>query len=145
MPQPQQQGILAANTTYTTAHGNARSLTHWARPGIEPASSWILVRPLTCWATTGTPLLHSLYEDRIYCTMMAVWRVSLSSRIIFNHFSPTTAFSYIISSLREPLSFLLQTKGPKFLQLVFTSSDFQILSLWTLNQGTSDRFIAAFC
>ena len=25
--------------TYTTAHGNARSLTHWARPGIEPATS----------------------------------------------------------------------------------------------------------
>ena len=31
-------------TTYTTAaRGNAGSLTHWARPGIEPASSWILV------------------------------------------------------------------------------------------------------
>ena len=28
----------------TTAHGNARSLTYWERPGIEPASSWILVR-----------------------------------------------------------------------------------------------------
>ena len=25
-------------------HGNAGSLTHWARPGIEPTSSWILVR-----------------------------------------------------------------------------------------------------
>ena len=30
--------------TYTTAHGNAGSLTHWVRPGIEPTSSWILVR-----------------------------------------------------------------------------------------------------
>ena len=28
----------------TTAHGHAGSLTHGARPGIEPASSWILVR-----------------------------------------------------------------------------------------------------
>ena len=28
---------------YTTAHGNAGSLTHWARPGIKPKSSWILV------------------------------------------------------------------------------------------------------
>ena len=27
-----------------TAHGNAGSLTHWARPGIEPATSWFLVR-----------------------------------------------------------------------------------------------------
>ena len=30
--------------TYTTAHGNARSLTHRARPGIEPTTSWCLVR-----------------------------------------------------------------------------------------------------
>ena len=30
--------------TYTTAHGNNGSLTHWARPGIEPVSTWILVR-----------------------------------------------------------------------------------------------------
>ena len=28
---------------YTTAHGNARSFTHWGRPGIKPESSWILV------------------------------------------------------------------------------------------------------
>ena len=36
--------IGAVAVTYTTAHGNTGSLTHWARPGIEPASSWILVR-----------------------------------------------------------------------------------------------------
>ena len=29
---------------YTTAHGNAGSLTHWAMPGIKPANSWFLVR-----------------------------------------------------------------------------------------------------
>ena len=29
--------------TYTSAHGNVGS-THWARPGIEPATSWFLVR-----------------------------------------------------------------------------------------------------
>ena len=27
----------------TTAQGNTRSLTHWTRPGIESASSWIIV------------------------------------------------------------------------------------------------------
>ena len=32
------------SATYTTALSNAGSLTHWARPGIEPASSWMLVR-----------------------------------------------------------------------------------------------------
>ena len=45
-PQPQQRGIWAADVdvTYTTAHGNIRSVTHWARPGIEPAYSLVLVR-----------------------------------------------------------------------------------------------------
>ena len=41
--QPQQYQIQAASVTYTTAQGNAISLTHWARPGIKPTSSWILV------------------------------------------------------------------------------------------------------
>ena len=41
-PQPQECGIQATSTT--TAHGNDRSLTHWIRPGIEPLSSWKLVR-----------------------------------------------------------------------------------------------------
>ena len=27
-----------------TAHSNTRSLTHWAKPGVTPTSSWILVR-----------------------------------------------------------------------------------------------------
>ena len=39
--------IQAVSVTYTAAHGKARSLTHWARPGTEPASSWILVRFVT--------------------------------------------------------------------------------------------------
>ena len=43
MPQPQQHGIWAPYVTYTTAHSNARSLTCWVRPGIQPATSWFLV------------------------------------------------------------------------------------------------------
>ena len=30
------------SVTHTTAHGNAGSLTHWARPGIKPTTSWFL-------------------------------------------------------------------------------------------------------
>ena len=33
--------------TYTIAHSNARSLTHWTRSGIKPWSSWILVGFIT--------------------------------------------------------------------------------------------------
>ena len=41
MPQPLQ--IRGASATHTRAYGNAGSLTHWARAGIEPMSSWVLV------------------------------------------------------------------------------------------------------
>ena len=37
--QPQQHRIRAASATHTTVHGNARSLTHWVRLGIEPETS----------------------------------------------------------------------------------------------------------
>ena len=37
------QKIPAASSTYTTVHDNDGSLTHRARPGIEPTSSWMLV------------------------------------------------------------------------------------------------------
>ena len=41
-PQPQQCRKWAASVNYTTTQGNARSLTHWARLGIEPESSRVL-------------------------------------------------------------------------------------------------------
>ena len=43
-PTPQQHGIWAASATYSTAHGNARSLTHWARAGIAE-EKWFLMVP----------------------------------------------------------------------------------------------------
>ena len=38
-----QCGIQAVSSTYTTAQGNNGSLTHWARPGMEPSTSRFLV------------------------------------------------------------------------------------------------------
>ena len=43
-PEPQQCRIWAMSATHTTVHSNARSLTHWSRPGIKPETSWCLVR-----------------------------------------------------------------------------------------------------
>ena len=51
-PQPQQRGIQAESATYTTAHSNAGSLTHWERQEIKPVSSWMLtgfVSTEPCW------------------------------------------------------------------------------------------------
>ena len=52
MPQPQQRQIQAASAAYTTAHGNAGSLAHWARPEIASQIHF-------CWATMGTAELVS--------------------------------------------------------------------------------------
>ena len=54
-PEPQQRRIQAESAIYTSAHGNAGSLTHWARAGTEPATSWFLVGFVNHCATTGTP------------------------------------------------------------------------------------------
>ena len=35
--------IQAVSATYTTVHGSIGSPTHWARPGLEPTPSWVLV------------------------------------------------------------------------------------------------------
>ena len=67
MPQPQQRGIWTTSAAYTTACGNAGSLTHEARPGIEPKSSWILVGFLTHWPTT--PLNVIIREQWITSSM----------------------------------------------------------------------------
>ena len=61
-PEPQQCGIWAASSTYSIAHGNTRSSTHWARAGIEPATSWFLFRFVNHCATTGTP--KALYSSQ---------------------------------------------------------------------------------
>ena len=55
-PQPQQYRIWVASVTYTIAHSNARSLTHWARPRTEPASLWTLCQVLN-------PLSHRRNAD----------------------------------------------------------------------------------
>ena len=49
--------VLDPNFMYELHHSSQQggSLTHWAGPGIKPASSWILVGFINHWAITGTP------------------------------------------------------------------------------------------
>ena len=55
LPQLQQHQIWAVSETYTTAHGNTGSLTHWEGPRIKSASSWLLVGFVNHYAMMGTP------------------------------------------------------------------------------------------
>ena len=66
MPQLQQCQIRAPSATYTTAHGNARFLTHWGRPGIKPASSWMLIRFLSTEPWWELPILQILLHTWIF-------------------------------------------------------------------------------
>jgi len=75
MPEPQQHGSRASSATHTTAHGNAGSLTHGARPGIESATLWLLVGFVNHWATTGTPNRDFL-NDCVKHTSELSWAVS---------------------------------------------------------------------
>ena len=74
-PHPQQCQIWAA--IYTTAHGNAGSLTPWVRPGIRPVSSWMLVRFIS-----GEPqreLLNHSFCSQYHCPILSFPMSSLST------------------------------------------------------------------
>ena len=69
-PQPQQpHQIPAGSVTHTEAQSNTRVLTHWKRPGIEPASSWILVRFITAepQQELQKPIFMSVHYSLLTC------------------------------------------------------------------------------
>ena len=80
IPQPQQCGIWAASATYTTAHSNTRSLTHWARPGMEPTSSWKPVGFITT-EPQGELCPFLIYIEPLYFGPMLL--------LLINHYSTT--------------------------------------------------------
>jgi len=73
MPQPQQCSIQATSATYTTAHGNAGSLTHWARPGIAPTISRFLVGLFLLRHSRNSPFSHFLpFSLFLVCSNLAI-------------------------------------------------------------------------
>ena len=66
------------SATYTTAHGNAWSLTHWARPGIEPETSWFLVRFITNKPWQELPKLTLNTCGRLLLQLVVIsWNISI--------------------------------------------------------------------
>jgi len=88
MPQPQQHQIQATSVTYTTALHNTRSVTHWTGPGIEPASSWILVRFVTVEPQWEHPLLYFLKVNFFW---IRAWTLTLTL-----HTMKCTCFKYTV-------------------------------------------------
>ena len=72
------KAIWAASVTYTTAHANARYLTHWARLEIKPTPSWILVRFVTAEPQRELPVncfIFNTFTLNLFCERKSLlWR-----------------------------------------------------------------------
>ena len=62
--------ISAAAASLCHSNSNEGSLIHWARPGIKPESSWMLVGFVTRWAITGTPIFE-FFKLSYICIVLA--------------------------------------------------------------------------
>ena len=75
-------GIWTVSVTYTTAQSSTGFITHWTGPGIESASSWILVGFITTEPWQNSTLFCIYWQS--FCPDS--WCSFLNS---FNHFSPS--------------------------------------------------------
>ena len=140
-PQPQQRRIWASSVTYTTAHSNARSLTHWTRPGIKPRSSWMLVGfittepqwelPKMLFLTCIMPFPHIspgfIKPSSTTIHLAGSWREPLKCRsIIF------TARVYILQQFADTLQGKSQQISPGSLELHLPSPQVSYLTTTSL-------------
>ena len=71
--------IQPASVTYAAAGGNTRSLTHWARPGIEPAPSQKLLCIFNPLSHNGNSLKFSIYMWA--CVAFVMKEIPLKQRV----------------------------------------------------------------
>ena len=82
---------------YGHRHGNAKSLTHWARPGIEPTSSGTLCQVLNPLNHIGNSLLFPILNG--FC--------DVSDTGLGTSFLPSVKIQLEESRCRAPVSFFL--------------------------------------
>ena len=92
------------SVTYTTAHSNSGSLDHWASPGIEPTTSWFLVRFIHHCAMKGNPISRIFnYQNPIACIFFLSDCLFLFHKIDFNCIqvisSISSSFFLLLSSI----------------------------------------------
>ena len=80
MLRPLQRGIRAVSVSYATFHGNTGSSTHWVRPGIEPATSWNLIRFISAEPQRDLRFAQFLTGDIeiiLRCTKNSIWEIKM--------------------------------------------------------------------
>ena len=93
MPQPQQFQIWVTSATYTTAHSNTRTLTHWVRPRIEPATSWFLVRFIST-APWWEVLFKCIFDT--FLSSFGTLKMWILAPLILYHGSLVYCFHFLI-------------------------------------------------
>ena len=78
--EPEQHPIWVTSVTYTTAHSNSGSLSHWARPGIKPKSSQTLSQVLNLLSHNGNSHKKSLNWALV--TIFSTWIYSSALRLL---------------------------------------------------------------
>ena len=125
--------------TYTTAHGNGGSLTHWVRPRIEPEFSWMLVGFINRWATTGIPpvffklqvpdpslsLSHNSFVRILGCFSHGIsYRLTFADHIIMVQFNMSLLPVFLINwGLELEVWFKSSFISLYFLQKYFTEGE----------------------
>ena len=108
-------GSQAVYTSYTTAPGNAGSLTHWARPGMEPASSWILVRFISTELRWELPITDNLTQWLIYSSSLFMFFYCLF--IFYRSHSHVSCWSFISLKHTCKVTFFCCKQGGKPLSM----------------------------
>ena len=98
----QQLQIRAASVTYTIAHGNAGSLTHCTRPGIEPETSWFLVGFVSAAPRRNSrkSSFRSFFGQYLCCATTEVITFGFS----YSHLKCYLSFSLLPSGLAQQYS-----------------------------------------
>ena len=79
--------------SYTTAHSNTVSLTHWARPGMEPTSWWTLCQVLNPLNYSGSsmPISFIYSSASVFVKSLIPFPLSAASEEVINkHGAPLT-------------------------------------------------------
>ena len=94
--------IRAAAACLRRCYSNARYLTYWARPGVEPESSWILVGFISAepqWELLGILFFYGLWvmshteKSSLSCLLLKFLCFSLSFVFIYNFDSVASQLS----------------------------------------------------
>ena len=143
--------IRATSAIYITAHDNTGSVSHWTRPGIEPASSWIPVgfittepqRELWFFLLVGSTCLRWVIWEEWERRYLPRWSL-LSSRHIFKHIFTVVVTiiptgSCLLHTFRLPSS----QASPMSLKMVCQASLSGVRN--TLRWGCTTIFLTNYC